>query len=633
MPHFSFDQIKHSLAALRRVHPFFGITFLVCKQDGLPIGRAISYPIAQRETEFLDQYYRPAGRSQSWYRVFRTSDSEKNWIETRKYPSSGLQSIRTRGDFENVFVHPKGSNKWGWHTDYVARLSRNLKGGRIPLFDLAVWLYREYEWRYGTQPSDIVDKFIQDFRLIQAELDQLFDVPLQHSFDVASPFQDRRITWEELQTVTGHPTDLPPDEGGTLEYLELRGLGPARQLAFEPAERLNLITGDNGLGKTFILECAWWALTNQWAGLAAYPRQDAKRSEPQITFKISGTSQRQQVKYDWQNPLLPWPSPKDRRTIPGLLIYARVDGSFAVWDPAKHYWSLGRDTRKAKALVFTKEQIWTGLEGDFEGRSTVFINGLLRDWITWQSKPDKYPFETFKKVLRRLSPQDIGPLLPGEPIRLPSDAREMPTLRHAYGDVPIIHAAAGVQRIAAMAYLIVWTWYEHQSQSSLLRRQSERRMVVLVDEIEAHLHPKWQRLILPALLQVQQDLAESLNIQFVIATHSPLVMASAEPIFNESTDKLFNLSLQDGNVALAEIPFIRQGTTNAWLTSEVFDMDGPRNDSADKAIARAKELQLMDDPPTEEVQSISAELSRLLAADDPFWPRWKYFAEQHGASL
>ena len=35
-----------------------------------------------------------------------------------------------------------------------------------------------------------------------------------------------------------------------------RLIGPAKRLIFEPAKRLNLITGDNGLGKTFLLECA-----------------------------------------------------------------------------------------------------------------------------------------------------------------------------------------------------------------------------------------------------------------------------------------------------------------------------------------------------------------------------------------
>ncbi|WP_413173588.1 AAA family ATPase [Anabaena azotica] len=47
----------------------------------------------------------------------------------------------------------------------------------------------------------------------------------------------------------------------------------AKNICFEPGDRLSLITGDNGLGKTFLLECSWWALTGHWAGLPAYPNQ------------------------------------------------------------------------------------------------------------------------------------------------------------------------------------------------------------------------------------------------------------------------------------------------------------------------------------------------------------------------
>lgn len=35
-------------------------------------------------------------------------------------------------------------------------------------------------------------------------------------------------------------------------------------MEMELGTRLNLITGDNGLGKSFLLDVAWWALTRKW---------------------------------------------------------------------------------------------------------------------------------------------------------------------------------------------------------------------------------------------------------------------------------------------------------------------------------------------------------------------------------
>ena len=51
---------------------------------------------------------------------------------------------------------------------------------------------------------------------------------------------------------------------------------------------------------------------------------------------------------------------------------------------------------------------------------------------------------------------------------------------------------------------------------------SELEGVVLVDEIDAHLHPKWQWKILDAIRQVFP------RVQFIIATHSPIIISSVK---------------------------------------------------------------------------------------------------------
>jgi predicted ATPase len=49
-----------------------------------------------------------------------------------------------------------------------------------------------------------------------------------------------------------------------LSFLGLNNVGPAPELKMQLGSRLNVITGDNGLGKSFLLEVAWWALTQTW---------------------------------------------------------------------------------------------------------------------------------------------------------------------------------------------------------------------------------------------------------------------------------------------------------------------------------------------------------------------------------
>ena len=45
--------------------------------------------------------------------------------------------------------------------------------------------------------------------------------------------------------------------------------------------------------------------------------------------------------------------------------------------------------------------------------------------------------------------------------------------------------------------------------------------IVLIDEIDLHLHPKWQRIIIDSLTRIFP------NIQFIVSTHSPIILSGA----------------------------------------------------------------------------------------------------------
>lgn len=223
------EQIKESLEPLKSLHPFYGITFLVCKKAPLPIGDAIPYPINAKETEFLEEYFKPEQNSQYFYQVFKTSNPSKRWLSP-KYPSSGSQSTRTRGDLANAFIHPKNTDLWGWQTNYVEILREHLNRTRvelIPSFHVAVWLYRERNWGLNTIAEDIVNTFLEEF-LISNEEKHLFDCSIPQDNVLEELFQNKQITSRDLQAIIGKPPDSVPEEGGTLRILEIQGVGPAK---------------------------------------------------------------------------------------------------------------------------------------------------------------------------------------------------------------------------------------------------------------------------------------------------------------------------------------------------------------------------------------------------------------------
>jgi len=636
-------QIENAINALTTVQPFFGIDFLTCKLINLPIAHKSNIQINQQVEEFLKNYYQPELRSQYFFRVFRVSDKNKYWLNP-DYAWKGSQSVRTR-TFGDTFLHEKGSNQWGWKKDYIQLLWKHLKNKHLPAFALAVWLYRDRKWLKDTSANTILEAFYKEFNITEPEKEKLFDVKIPKWGTKKDLLSDTRYSWTDISTSLNipDPEDVPFDEGGTLSALTIEGVGPVRKLELELAQRVNLFTGDNGLGKSFILESAWYALSETWTSFSAYPRPNANRNEPKIVFQIHselGRLTQNESVYNWDRQ--EWVSRDNTPAIPGLLIYARIDGAFAVWDPARDYWA-NPEKKLSKPIVFTREQIWNGLKDTIGGRTIFVANGLMADWILWQNSPEKQPFATLKSVLKRLSPPDLehgdlGILEPGKPTRVARDSRWIPTIKHSYGEVPLIYASAGVRRIVALAYLIVWAWEEHKTQSKLIRKEPQRKIVILIDEIEAHLHPKWQRRILPALLKVQEDLAPNISMQLLAATHSPLVMASIEPFFDETRDKIFHLdlvrnNLLDAEVELKEPDFVRYGTVDSWLRSDIFELPQARSEEAEKAIEDAKELQLRDHVTKVEVEEVSQRLVKYLPAHDRFWPRWTFFAEEHGVDL
>lgn len=621
MIYLSAEYILHSIELLAPVHSFMGITYLTCKKLSLPIGNSISFSMDRHTKEFMDRVHKIHPHSEHYFQPFQTI-KDKQWI-TPRYPSTGLQSLNTR-TFKTAFIHTRGGKDWGWASNYIDELS-NLaftKGERLPLTAISIWAQKENAWDDTASIEDVCERFISDYHITEEELQRFFYE--DDSYPNCPAFQEDIFSWNQLSATLSSPPDALPDKAGTLLNLELNNVGPTDHISLDFSQRLNIITGDNGLGKTFLIDCAWWALTNSWTGNIARPKYPEGRKKASIKFSIGGinkTQSEQQILYDNKN--LCWKRDDSSSTIPGLLIYGLVDGSYAIWDPSKNY-GLGA---KQQTNVFSRQQIWHGFEGEIEG--------LLRDWCKWQNAPEKYPFDILKSVLKVMSPPDLGTLTPDTPIRIPNESKEIPTIAFPYGIVPITNTSAGVQRVLTLSYLIVWAWYEHKENCKLRKMTPDSRMVILIDELEAHLHPKWQRAILPALMQVQKILSDELQIQFIVATHSPLIMASAETLFDESVDQLYQIKLdkEQRNAILTSEEFIKYGHVNSWLTSPIFNLNQARSSDAERAINAAKKLQLQEEANDSDVQAAHAELVRCLSQNDAFWPRWIYFAEQHGVVL
>lgn len=436
-----------------------------------------------------------------------------------------------------------------------------------------------------------------------------------------------------------------------IKHLKINHVGPAPSLELEFGKRLNLLTGDNGLGKSFLLDIVWWTLTRKWpaeinphlpSGLMARP-QDSGKASIEFTF----TSKTGQPSYSstFDRKRQAWTGKAGRPSNPGLVLYAQVDGSFAVWDPARNYWPKKGNIYtqdRPPAYVFSPREVWDGLRDEEIG---LLCNGLVADWAGWQ-KEKGFAFKMLKAVLEKLSPSVNEKIEPGELTRIGLDPRDIPTLKMPYGQsVPVLHASAGIRRIIALAYLLVWSWLEHLIASHMLDQQSTTQVVFLIDEIEAHLHPKWQRQIVDSLLGVMNTLTKTKgingkfvrtsflpisDIQIIAATHSPLVMASVEPVYDHLKDAWFDMDFEEGEVVLRSRDFEKHGDAATWLVSEAFDLKSGRALEYEKLVEQASAL--LDDEQTDvsKIEAMNGKLVKALSPKDDFLFRWRSICFKKG---
>ena len=594
-------------------HPFLGITFLACKKHELPVGKTASVRLDALTRDHLQEHHRLDPDSRYFFQPFK---SQKNWVADN-YASTGLQAVNTR-TFWTVFQHERGKPEWGFRSDYVPRIRARIQMAgyrRTPLPAIAIWLAKNQEWPEGTTVEALVEDFIWRYNITRNEQQALFSP----TAPLGLPPALLQSSATDLQSVSHH-VEPPPDADepqGTLAAIETRGVGPADHFRLDIGERLTIITGDNGLGKSFLLDVAWWAATNHWANLPATPLGKKATAAAGISYELrtKGGVRRSDSRYEAT--MRTWVRQSEYPQVPAVCVYARVDGAYSVVDDY-------RAQIDNAPLHCTERDVWEGKRGQTEG--------LLRDWVNWQVVGED-SFGVLRSVLECVSPDDLGPLTPSRPIQVPGYRQLIPVVEHLYGKVPLLFASAGVRRVLALAYIVVWAWREHLLSAEVLGMKPARRLVLFVDEIEAHLHPFWQRTILPTILKVSELLDKRLKLQIVVSTHSPFVLASMETEFDESLDTVFHLRAEGTKVLLEEARFHKRGNVSSWLTGPVFGLSHARSVEAEKALESAVALQLERSTDPHAIGIISDRLREVLPDDDPFWRRWIYFAEQAGVKL
>ncbi|MFN2456253.1 MAG: AAA family ATPase [Pyrinomonadaceae bacterium] len=133
--------------------------------------------------------------------------------------------------------------------------------------------------------------------------------------------------------------------------------------------------------------------------------------------------------------------------------------------------------------------------------------------------------------------------------------------------------------------------------------------VVLVDEIDLHLHPKWQRNLMSFLSE------RFPNTQFIATAHSPLVVQAA-------TDANIVLLRREGDHVVIDnnVKAIQGWRVDQVLTSDLFGLESARPPQLDKLLAeRTKILSKarLTKRDKEKLERIEAEIGELPTGETP----------------
>jgi predicted ATP-binding protein involved in virulence len=140
-----------------------------------------------------------------------------------------------------------------------------------------------------------------------------------------------------------------------------------------------------------------------------------------------------------------------------------------------------------------------------------------------------------------------------------------------------------------------------------------RSFVLLLDEVEAHLHPAWQRRVLP--------MAERLfpNAQIIAATHSPFVIQSASDAW------VHRFALADGRSQVAERARGPFASSYSRIVHDLLEVESEFSSEVEDRWARFRALRSevlagraprsAYDAAARELAAESEELYRMVASD------------------
>lgn len=403
---------------------------------------------------------------------------------------------------------------WDPATILVAMLTPSYFGDFFCRRDLEVFLDKERKLGRSDLiiPIQYVDTaFMTDHLLMSALTHHLYDWRALRFESFATPRAKEELARiardiRDRLLVTHAPAAAPVDRSWRIETLSLTNFRcfETLELDFRCPSTLEgdwtCIAGINGAGKSSIIQAIGIALLAEGAqdletGLLARMRRVGmpadKRAEIDVslTDARSGENREISVQIDEKGRL---------RAQPGSVI----EGC-----PAVAYGATRNLATEQNSRFSNKSREVQRMIGVFEPLAQLATAESLVSG--WRKNPAVFPI--FSKLIDNVFGRELAVSGTSETVRFAVNDKD---------SVDALDLPDGFRSSAAWLADLCETWCETHPEQARTESHTEIDAIVLIDEIDLHLHPSLQRELVPRLRRALP------KVQWIVTTHSPLVLAN-----------------------------------------------------------------------------------------------------------
>jgi len=325
------------------------------------------------------------------------------------------------------------------------------------------------------------------------------------------------------------------------ERTEIQNFKGIEKMDLKFSSGVNLLIGNNGVGKTTVLEALALSIQTYFSRMNDITKKSIKKDDVHFTSNLVGDASQHRV---YSNPTVikskinldsvEYSSEISREdeTNATRTKYTGKELAAAGRDllnsqkailPVICYFSTSRvvDTQKVSTTTVGKNKLNDRRCGYIDCLNATLDRKALTDWAfkmamaEYKKGASVAEYEAFKKAV-------------GIFMQKMNDLDEIPLVEYTRDFEDITYTEDGktmlVNYLSAGYQSLLWMLMEISFRIALLNPElsdySQAEGIVLIDEIDMHLHPRWQWKILDALH------SSFPKVQFIAATHSPIIISS-----------------------------------------------------------------------------------------------------------